>query len=819
MTDRNPNDIRGADDPPAVARDLLRQHIMPVPVLPTEKNPIIEGWQHLTITEANVEQYFNGADLNVGGRMGPKSNGLTDVDLDSAEALTLWKYFLPATASQYGRHSKPKSHHLYRCDSDSVEQKGSIQFHDDNKKMLVELRIGGGTKGAQSIMPGSRHPSGEIVRWDSDGDPARVDYADLKAAVTKLAVASLLLRHWPERGRNDIALGVGGFLARAGWAAETIFKVVWGVCTHRGDPNVADHHAQTAAACVATHQAGTETRGYPWLTDKFGAAVAKQLAKFVAYRGEPVSEDGRPVIKVEATKIPIAAAKAEEVLLAADVPFFERGNTLVRPIIKTVDAFHGRQTKSAQFTAVDVTYMKDMLARVAGWYRFDKRSRSWAAIDTPHDVAATVLARAGEWTFNTVAGVATTPTLRPDGTILDRLGYDPLTKLLLVDSLDMPAIPEQPTKEDAKAALNLITALLVEFPFVDDVSKAVAASAIVTPVARGAFLVSPMHVADAPVAGSGKSYLFDVVAAVATGKLMPVIAAGRNEEETEKRLGAAVMASQSLVCIDNVNGELRGDALAQLIERPRPMVRVLGRSEMFEVDARGTTFFADGNNIAVAGDLTRRVVRTRLDPKMEQPELKVFNGDPVAKVLENRGPYVGACLTIVRAYIAAGRPDRKPRLASFEGWSDTVRSALVWLGMADPVNSMQRVRSDDPDANVLDNLLEAWANTYGTGYEYRVTLSEVIAAVTRVNIVDSAGTRRFAHIELHDAVADAVPNQRHLDAKTLGLWLRGKKNRIVGGRWFDSEAHSHGSQWWVQRQDGRSAPPVTEAWGTEEDSN
>jgi hypothetical protein len=124
--------------------------------------------------------------------------------------------------------------------------------------------------------------------------------------------------------------------------------------------------------------------------------------------------------------------------------------------------------------------------------------------------------------------------------------------------------------------------------------------------------------------------------------------------------------------------------------------------------------------------------------------------------------------------------------------------------MADPVDSMECVRADDPDATVLNILLEAWANTYGTGYEQRVTLSDVVAAATRMNIVDTAGTRQFANVQLHDAVANVVPAQRQLDAKTLGNWLKLKKNRIVGGRWFDSEAHSHGSQWWVQRQDGQS---------------
>ena len=76
-----------------------------------------------------------------------------------------------------------------------------------------------------------------------------------------------------------------------------------------------------------------------------------------------------------------------------------------------------------------------------------------------------------------------------------------------------------------------------------------------------------MHVACAPAAGTGKSFLFDIAAAIAIGHPCPVMAAGRNEEETEKRLGAALMAGQPIISIDNVTGELGGDALCQVIER------------------------------------------------------------------------------------------------------------------------------------------------------------------------------------------------------------------------------------------------------------
>ena len=524
-----------------------------------------------------------------------------------------------------------------------------------------------------------------------------------------------------------------------------------------------------------------------------------------------MNEDGRPAITLASGKLSVTADTAEKVLITSGVPFFERSNTLVRPIIKTVDSFHGRKTETAQFARVDVTYMRDVLGRVAGWYRLDKRDRQWVAVDPPPEVAATILARVGEWKFPTVIGIATAPTLRPDGTVLDQLGYDPVTRLLLIDTQQMPPIPANPTKADAEAALTLITDLLEEFPFVDDMAKAVAVSAIITPVARGAFTVAPMTVADAPVPSSGKSYFFDLVAMIATGQRMPVITAGRTEEETEKRLGAAVLASQTLVTLDNVNGELRGDALGQMIERPRPLVRILGRSELFEVEAGGTTFFANGNNIMIAGDLCRRVIRTRLDPKMERPELKEFTGDPIATVINNRGTYIAAALTICRAYIAAGRPDKKKRLASFEGWSDTVRSAIAWLGLPDPVDSMDKVRADDPEASALIALLDGWSNTFGTGQSHGVTLRDVITKIGQVTSAGNAFSHNttFTNPDLRNAVLGAL-NQRQPDAKNLGLWLRGKKDRRVGGMWFANETHTHGSYWWVMRSDGRELEPETE---------
>jgi putative DNA primase/helicase len=323
-----------------------------------------------------------------------------------------------------------------------------------------------------------------------------------------------------------------------------------------------------------------------------------------ANEAEP-SED-LPTIEIKDGQLSELATRAEELLIDAGVPVYQRGGELVRPIIETVDASRGRKTKVAQLRILDPVYLRDLLARHAIWLRYDKKEGQMNMTNPPYETATTVMGRAGEWKFKAISGVISTPTMRPDGSLLTEQGYDEVTGLLLVEPPPMPAIPDQPTREDALAALKLLEDLLEGFPFVDDVSKACALSAIMTPILRGAFLVTPMHASRAPTAGSGKSFLWDIVAAIAIGQLMPVMSTGANVEETEKRLGAALMAGQPLISIDNISGELGGDALCQVIERPVVKIRILGRSEEVRIEARGTSTYATGNNFVVLGDLTRR---------------------------------------------------------------------------------------------------------------------------------------------------------------------------------------------------------------------
>ena len=67
--------------------------------------------------------------------------------------------------------------------------------------------------------------------------------------------------------------------------------------------------------------------------------------------------------------------------------------------------------------------------------------------------------------------------------------------------------------------------------------------------------------------------------------------------------------------------------------------------------------------------MTRRTVICSLDAKMERPELRQFDFEPVQRAKNRRPQLVVAALTILRAFKLHGRPSAKPPLGSFEQWS------------------------------------------------------------------------------------------------------------------------------------------------------
>ena len=121
-------------------------------------------------------------------------------------------------------------------------------------------------------------------------------------------------------------------------------------------------------------------------------------------------------------------------------------------------------------------------------------------------------------------------------------------------------------------------------------------------------------------------------------------------------------------------GEIESPVLAQATEREYISLRPLGTSQTVRI-ANSFNCYLTGNNTSPGGDNTRRILVGRVDPQVENPLDRTFaKPNPVIRVFANRGAYVAACLTIVIAYIAQGRPNKlNPIPSYFAAQNSTLR--------------------------------------------------------------------------------------------------------------------------------------------------
>jgi hypothetical protein len=276
--------------------------------------------------------------------------------------------------------------------------------------------------------------------------------------------------------------------------------------------------------------------------------------------------------------------------------------------------------------------------------------------------------------------------------------------------------------------------------------------------------------------------LVDVASAIATGREAGVIAQGKSEEELEKRLGALLLASDQVIAIDNCEASLGGEFLCSMLTQQVVRARILGRSEVPELPANAFVT-ATGNNLVLAGDMTRRAVLCRLDPKTERPELRRFDGHPVRAAKAARGRYVAAAITVLRAFHVAGRPRQADPLGSFEEWSDWVRGALLWLDQADPVETMKDAREADPRREELNAVLTHWDAVIG---DEQVTVRDIIDRATLQRTAGSFGAigshrPEYAHADFREALLAVAGQGGAINGRCLGKWLAANQDRIIDG--------------------------------------
>ena len=514
-----------------------------------------------------------------------------------------------------------------------------------------------------------------------------------------------------------------------------------------------------------------------------GRERAKEVRSRRRSRPRPPGPYDRPLptIRIIRGDIERVVDEAEIALIRAGRGLYQRANAIVCVIEVPAKAAHGRVVSELQISERGDHALLEDISCSARFEQFDKRAGDYVICDPPMWVVLTMRERRGRLKFPVLSGIMSAPTLRADGSVLRDPGYDEATGLFFSSrDVDFPNIPDRPSKAEAVSALGRLRELLDTFPFASDCDLSVALSGILTATVRPSLPSAPMHAFTAPVAGTGKTKIVDIISVIALGHAAPVISPGADEAEFEKRLGAALLAGRPMVAIDNISRPLEGDVLCQVLSSTTVQLRILGQS-VAPTLSTGCFIAATGNNLSVKGDLNRRAIVCRLDAKMERPEDRVFDWDAVEVARLRRPEYLAASLTILRAWHVAERPEAPSALGGFTEWSDLVRGALIWLGCADPVESTVQLRYSDPEVEDLRAVMAGWRAAIGAG---RTTVAEIIRAASDTHANGYGGRGELAHPEFFDSLVAVAGQGGVINSRRLGKWLHAQADRVVGDSAF-----------------------------------
>jgi hypothetical protein len=96
----------------AAAIDYRRRGWRIVPVPAGEKACNCRSWPDIDLQLDDLPGTFADGG-NIALTLGPPSGETVDADLDCPEAVALADLYMPPTAAEFGRASKPRSHRLY----------------------------------------------------------------------------------------------------------------------------------------------------------------------------------------------------------------------------------------------------------------------------------------------------------------------------------------------------------------------------------------------------------------------------------------------------------------------------------------------------------------------------------------------------------------------------------------------------------------------------------------------------------------------------------------------------------------------------------
>jgi putative DNA primase/helicase len=194
-----------------------------VKLRPDTKRPFEDEWQLKDAPFEEIERHVSAGGA-VGLQVGDRSGWLCAVDLDHHIARRLAPEFLPDTLTSGKEYESLPSHYVYIS-----EGAGFRKITDTNLKELVCLKASNDGAGHQFVVEPSVHETKGRYQWTGGFNPnriRRISCEELDRRIGRLGAVTLIAKHLPERGRQDYALQLAGFLLRNGEDEEGAYELM-----------------------------------------------------------------------------------------------------------------------------------------------------------------------------------------------------------------------------------------------------------------------------------------------------------------------------------------------------------------------------------------------------------------------------------------------------------------------------------------------------------------------------------------------------------------------------------------------------------------
>lgn len=633
------------------------------------------------------------------------------------------------------------------------------------------------TDGGYVVAAGSRHPAGPLYRW-APGTSAALDFSEelggIAIPAAPAALVDALEKKTPAPSTNatpadpkELAriveaiaqLDPAEFSAYGDW-------LHLGMELHDGTGGSADGLDAWIGFCarIPGYESDAEECRAKWDTFTAGngrtvASLYDRVRKGGGSIPAPVASDPEDDFADELVTAPDAPQGFEP----RDVMLSNRQrDAIVDDVVAAVAVWndpprlfrraggvmfaHADERGRPAFRAQTSSRFLDITARAGRFYTQRATDDGFRRVHSklPQAEAGVALERlTTEATLPAVLGIAEAPVMRPDGSLLERPGYDASTRLYAAFEPIALDVPEHPTQTQVEAARDLLLELVCDFPFVDQASRANALAALLTMPLRPMFPCAPLFGIDATTAGTGKTLLVDAIATVALGRKLAAMTLPEGEEEIRKTISAELRAGTPATMLDNVTRPLEGASLCALLTSSSYKARILGITEMLDVE-HASTWFATGNNLTPKDDMVRRFAWIRIDAQMANPETRAgFRHRLPEWALAERPRLLGAIFTLARAWIDAGRP--KPTGEAMDlggsGWWHTIGGVLEVAGVPGFLGNRaeQRVALDE-GVGAWSAFLAAWAKALpGPVSAKRLALAAAADEALREAVPDELG--------------------------------------------------------------------------------